>query len=224
SSDLLFGPARRRGAPLEQRHLDLAASLQAIREETVLAISAWLRRASGQPQLVMAGGVALNCVMNSRVRDSGIFDAAWVQPAAGDAGTALGAALWIDGRLREQANAAGHREADPTTPLAPRRWRMSHAYLGPSYDDESIEALLRWAKLPYERLDDLAGTTARLLAQDRVIGWFQGPMEFGPRALGGRSILASPLGAQMQGRINELKDREDFRPVAPAVPEERLAD
>ena len=220
----LFGPARRRGAPLEQRHLDLAASLQAILEETVLAISAWLRRASGQPQLVMAGGVALNCVMNSRVRDSGIFDAAWVQPAAGDAGTALGAALWIDGRLREQASATGHREADPTTPLAPRRWRMSHAYLGPSYDDESIEALLRWAKLPYERLDDLAGTTARLLAQDRVIGWFQGPMEFGPRALGGRSILASPLGAQMQGRINELKDREDFRPVAPAVPEERLAD
>jgi carbamoyltransferase len=101
---------------------------------------------------------------------------------------------------------------------------MSHAYLGPSYDDDSIEALLRWAKLRYERLDDLAGTTARLLAQDRVIGWFQGPMEFGPRALGARSILASPLGAQMQARINELKDREDFRPVAPAVPEEHLAD
>ena len=219
----LFGPARQRGAPLEQRHFDLAASLQAILEETVLDLAAWLRKASGQSRLAMAGGVALNCVMNSRLRDSGIFEEVWVQPAAGDAGTALGAALWIDGTLRERAAASAATATEPTTRLAPRRWRMSHAYLGPSYDDESIEALLRWANLRYERLDDLAATTARLLAQDRVIGWFQGPMEFGPRALGARSMLASPLGAQMQGRINELKDREDFRPVAPAVPEEHLA-
>ena len=228
------GPARERDEPLKRRHVDLAAALQAVLEQTVLEIADWLRAASGQPRLAMAGGVALNCVMNARLRDSALFDQVWVQPAAGDAGTALGAALWVDARLRSAdahatepipspAEAIVHFDGGPMA-LAPRRWTMSHAYLGPGYDDEAIECLLRWSKQPYRRVDDIPATAARLLAAGQVIGWFQGRMEFGPRALGARSILASPLDPQMQARINELKDREDFRPVAPAVPRERLAD
>lgn len=216
----LAGPARERGTLLEAQHFDLAASLQVVLEQTVLHIARWLREASGQARLAMAGGVALNCVMNARLRDSGIFESVWVQPAAGDAGTALGAALWTD--ARERAGKAP--DVDGATLLAPRHWSMRHAYLGPAYADEEIEALLRWAKLPYRRLDDVAGRAAELLARGAVLGWFQGRMEFGPRALGARSILASPLDAGMQARINELKDREDFRPVAPVVPRERLAD
>ena len=218
--EAMCGPRRERGTALEPRHFDLAASLQVVLEDTALQLATWLRETSGQRQLAMAGGVALNCVMNARLRDSHIFDAIWVQPAAGDAGTALGAALWTDARERQGAE-AGAAEAGA---LAPRRWQMEHAYLGPAYDDGEIEALLRWAKLPYRRLDDVAAATAQLLADGRVIGWYQGRMEFGPRALGARSILASPIDAAMQARINELKDREDFRPVAPAVPEHRLAE
>lgn len=216
----LFGPARERGAPMAQHHFDLAASLQAVLEDTVLTLATWLRDVSGERRLSMAGGVALNCVMNARLRDSGIFDEVWVQPAAGDAGTALGAALWVDARERP------HPQASPTAPypLAPRRWHMAHAYLGPDHGDEEIEAFLRWAKLPYQVMHDPAQATARLLADGKVIGWFQGRMEFGPRALGARSILASPLDAGMQARLNELKDREDFRPVAPAVTQEAMAE
>jgi carbamoyltransferase len=208
----LFGPARERGAPLEQRHFDLTASLQAALEETVLDLSRWLARASSERRLAMAGGVALNCVMNAKLRDAGIFDEIWVQPAAGDAGTALGAALMVDLKQRSVARGAP----------APRKWTMEHAYWGPEYGDDAIEELLQWAKLPYRRMNDVAGETATLLVRDKIIGWFQGRMEFGPRALGARSILASPLNAEMQQRLNELKDREDFRPVAPVVPEDDL--
>lgn len=208
----LFGPARRKQAALTQAHFDLAASLQAVLEETVLQLASWLREVSGERHLAVAGGVALNCVMNSKLRDAGIFEKVWVQPAAGDAGTALGAALWID--MQHQRAETGRL----------RHWNMEHAYWGPGYGDDEIETLLRWAKLPYRRLDDVAGETARLLAQDRIVGWFQGRMEFGPRALGARSILASPLHADMQARLNELKDREDFRPVAPVVPEDDLGE
>lgn len=219
----LFGPARVPGSAMEQRHFDLAKSLQDVLEDTVLQIAGWLRQASGEPRLAMAGGVALNCVMNARLRDSGLFESVWVQPAAGDAGTALGAALWVDARARlpegERATPApGH-----DVPLGPKRWQMDHAYLGPGFTDEEIESLLRWSKLRYRRVDDLAEATAELLAQDRIIGWFQGRMEFGPRALGARSILASPISPDMQVRLNELKDREDFRPVAPAVLHEEVA-
>lgn len=203
-----FGPARERGGPLEQHHYDVTSSLQTVLEETVLELARWLHERTGLSRLCMAGGVALNCVMNARVRDEGPFDEVWVQPAAGDAGTALGAALWIDWRER---GLTGDRA---------RRWTMEHAYLGPSYADADIEAFLRWSKVPFKRLDDVAGETADLLAAGQVIGWYQGRTEFGPRALGARSILASPIDPGMQAKLNEIKDREDFRPVAPVVMEE----
>ncbi|HZT98324.1 MAG TPA: carbamoyltransferase C-terminal domain-containing protein [Ktedonobacteraceae bacterium] len=200
-----FGPPRLRGEPLEQRHYDIAHSLQVVLEETVLELVSWLYSVTGEENLCMAGGVALNCVMNARVRERGPFKKVWVQPAAGDAGTALGAALWID--ALERANDE-------------RTFCMDHAFLGPSYSDDQIEEFLLWAKLPYRRLTCIADEVADLLVQDKVIGWFQHRMEFGPRALGARSILASPLHASMQARLNEIKDREDFRPVAPVVLEE----
>jgi carbamoyltransferase len=200
-----FGPARLRGGPLGSQHLDIAHSLQVVLEATVLELARWLHATSGCPNLCMAGGVALNCVMNAHLRDRGPFAELWVQPAAGDAGTALGAALWID--AREQ-------------PQTARSWRMDHVFLGPEYDEAEIEAFLHWSHQPYRRLTPLADEVAALLEQDRVVGWFQGRMEFGPRALGARSILASPLHAEMQARLNDIKDREDFRPVAPVVLEE----
>jgi carbamoyltransferase len=209
----LFGPARERGGPLTQAHFDLTASLQQALEHTVGRLAEWLRETSGERHLAMAGGVALNCVMNAKLRDARIFDEVWVQPAAGDAGTALGAALWIDHQQRSDALGAP----------APRTWSMQHAYWGPGYGDDEIESLLKWAKVRHRVLDDVASETAAVLAQDKIIGWFQGRMEFGPRALGARSILASPLNPRMQARLNELKDREDFRPVAPVVPVEDLA-
>ncbi|MGE5865866.1 MAG: carbamoyltransferase, partial [Rhizobacter sp.] len=222
----MCGPRRALGEALGEHHLDLAASLQDVLEATALKLGTWLREATGERQLAMAGGVALNCVMNARLRDSGIFEAVWVQPAAGDAGTALGAALWVDAKERREGHdtapapdvALDKRVDRPVNHFAPRRWRMDHAYWGPGYTDEEIERQLRWAKLPFERVDDLAAATARLLADNLMIGWFQGRMEYGPRALGARSILASPIDPDMQARLNELKDREDFRPVAPAVP------
>jgi carbamoyltransferase len=203
-----FGPARLRGGPLEQRHYDIARSLQVALENTVLKMAAWLHRETRMENLCMAGGVALNCVMNARLRDHGPFRDVWVQPAAGDAGTALGAALWIDRQARGSA-AAGEQ-----------RWVMDHAYLGPAFTDAQIEPFLRWTQIPFRRSNDVAAETATLLAQNKVVGWFQGRMEFGPRALGARSILASPIDPGMQARLNEIKDREDFRPVAPIVLEE----
>jgi carbamoyltransferase len=203
----LFGPRRERGAALDKRHFDIARSLQMVLEEAVIRLASWLRRASGSENLCMAGGVALNCVMNARIRDAGLFRNVWVQPAAGDAGTALGAALWTDWRARD----------------AGRAWRMDHAFLGPQYSEEEVEGFLKRGKLAYRRPGKLAEEVAGLLAADRIVGWFQGRMEFGPRALGARSILASPLAADMQQRLNEIKDREDFRPVAPVVLEEEAA-
>ncbi|HEX7127418.1 MAG TPA: carbamoyltransferase C-terminal domain-containing protein [Thermodesulfobacteriota bacterium] len=204
-----FGPARPRGGPLERRHCDLARSLQEALEETALALASWLHRETRAGALCLAGGVALNCVMNARLRDRGPFRDIWVQPAAGDAGTALGAALWVDARERGATS---------------RTWRMDHAFLGPAYDDEEIESFLRWSKLPFRRLADVPGETAALLAEGRIVGWFQGRMEFGPRALGARSILASPTDPALQARLNEIKDREDFRPVAPVVLEAAAAE
>ena len=204
-----FGPPRRRGEPLTRRHFDIAHSLQRTLEETVLGMVDWLYARTNATCLAMAGGVALNCVMNARVRERGPFERVWVQPAAGDAGTSLGAALWID-RMRR--------------PGAGRTWRMDHAFLGPAFSDDEIERFLQWSKVPYRRLANVAEETAEILASERIIGWFQGRMEFGPRALGARSILASPIDPAMQARLNDIKDREDFRPVAPVVLEEHAGE
>jgi carbamoyltransferase len=203
-----FGPPRLCGSELTQKHYDIAHSLQVVLEETAIELAKWLHRESGCDDVCMAGGVALNCVMNARVRDRGPFRNIWVQPAAGDSGTSLGAALWVDCRQR------GGDE---------RNYHMSHALLGPQYDDAEIESFIRWSKLPYRKLTNVAEETAEILAQNKVIGWFQGRMEFGPRALGARSILASPIHPDMQARLNEIKDREDFRPVAPVVLEEEAS-
>ena len=203
-----FGPRRRRGEPLEQRHYDIAHSLQVVLEETVLELVRWLHTATRLDRLCLAGGVALNCVLNARLRDRAPFKEIWVQPAAGDAGTALGAALYVDAEERGTGE---------------RGYCMDHAFLGPAYDEDEIEGFLRWAKVPYRRLAHIAEESASLLADDKIIGWFQGRMEYGPRALGARSILASPINAAMQARLNDIKDREDFRPVAPVVLEEETA-
>lgn len=204
----LFGPARERGTALTEHHMDIARSLQWVLEDTVLKMAGWLHRETGADKLCMAGGVALNCVMNAMLRNQSQFSDVWVQPAAGDAGTALGAALWIDRQQRTR------RE---------RVWHMEHAFLGPAFQDDEIEAILRQSKLQYRRVANIAEASADLLAQNKVLGWFQGRMEFGPRALGARSILASPIDAAMQNHLNQIKDREDFRPVAPVVLEEEAA-
>jgi carbamoyltransferase len=175
----------------------------------VFQLAHWLHDQTGSARLAMAGGVALNCVLNGRLRAEGPFAEIWVQPAAGDAGTALGAALWVDTEQRD---------------AGPRRWRMEHAFLGPEYAEREIGQLLARARLAYSRPSDLAGACASLLADGCVLGWFQGRMEFGPRALGARSILASPLEPGMQEKLNQIKDREDFRPVAPVVLEEAAPD
>jgi carbamoyltransferase len=205
-----FGPPRVRGGPLEQRHYDLARSLQQVVEETTLDLASWLHESTGESSLCLAGGVALNCVLNARVRSRSPFKEVWVQPAAGDAGTALGAALWIDAQVGPMSGV--------------RRSTMEHVFLGPAYEDQDIEALLRRAKLSYRKLQNVPEETADLLERDLIVGWFQGAMEFGPRALGGRSILASPINPGMQDRLNDIKDREDFRPVAPVVLEEEADD
>ncbi|WP_266367603.1 carbamoyltransferase family protein [Tellurirhabdus rosea] len=200
-----FGPMREKGGPLEQKHFDIAASLQLVLEETVLKLITWLHEVTGCDTLCMAGGVALNCVMNARLRDKGPFRDIWVQPASGDSGTALGAAMCIDTRQRNATE---------------RAYVMEDVYLGPRFTDDEIEAFLKWSKLPYRKMDDVASDVADYLAQGNVIGWFQTGMEFGPRALGARSLLAAPFPADMQQKMNDLKDREDFRPVAPVVLEE----
>ena len=202
-----FGAARQRGAAFEQKHFDIARSAQLVLEETVLQLARWLQQTTRAKNLCMAGGVALNCAMNAKVRDHGPFEDVWVQPAAGDAGTALGAALWIDAQERQSRPA----------------YRMHHVFLGPDYSEREIEEFLKWSKLPYRRLKNIPDQVADLLARQKIIGWFQARMEFGPRALGARSILASPTEAVMQARLNDVKDREDFRPVAPVILEEEAA-
>lgn len=207
-----FGPAREKGDPLEQRHYDIAASLQTALENTVLKLADWLHKQTGSDNLCMAGGVALNCVMNSRLRDMGPFKNIWVQPASGDAGTALGAALWVD--LRERDCIGEDQE---------REYRMDHVFLGPQYSDAEIEKFLKQSNLPYSKPENLYEEVAALLEQGKVVAWFQNRMEFGPRALGSRSLLASPIPTDMKDRLNVIKSRENFRPVAPVVLEEEAA-
>ncbi|RVT97295.1 carbamoyltransferase [Mucilaginibacter limnophilus] len=200
-----FGPKRLRHEEFTKHHFNIAHSLQLVLEESMLELTGWLQKETQEENLCLAGGVALNCVANARIRDRGAFKNIWVQPASGDDGTALGAALWVDAQERKTNE---------------RTFEMTHCYWGPEYTDEQIERSLKLWKVPYRKLENIAEETADILAQDKIIGWYQGRMEFGPRALGSRSILASPINPEMQARLNEVKDREDFRPVAPVVLEE----
>lgn len=204
-----FGPQRLRHEEFTAHHFNIAHSLQAVLEETVLELVDWLHKETKEENLCFAGGVALNCVLNARIRDRSAFKNIWVQPAAGDSGTALGAAIWIDAKERKRTT---------------KDFEMKHAYWGPDFNDQEIEKFIQWAKVPYRKLNNVAEETAEILAQDKIIGWYQGRMEYGPRALGSRSILASPISPDMQAKLNEVKDREDFRPVAPVVLEEDAAD
>lgn len=201
-----FAPRRREGDAFESEHADLACSVQQRLEEVILDLARWLHRETHERAIVMAGGVALNCVANARLAAEGPFDHVWVQPAAGDAGTSLGAALYV-------ANKYGDR-VEP----------MSSAALGRAWDDDAIERWLKTAQIPYDRSNDIAHDVAQTLADDGIVAWFQGRSEFGPRALGHRSLLANPRYAKNLERLNDVKGREQFRPVAPMVLEERAAD
>jgi carbamoyltransferase len=184
-------------------HADLAATVQRLVEDVLLDLARWLHERTGERRLSMAGGVALNCVANARLLREGPFDEIWVQPAAGDSGTALGAALQV---------AADHGDA-----VAP----MATAALGRAWDDEALAGWLRRAGVAFERPADVAVEVAEALAGDGIVAWFQGASEFGPRALGHRSLLADPRRAANLERLNDVKGREQFRPVAPMVLEER---
>jgi carbamoyltransferase len=188
---------------LSQRHRDVAATGQAWLEEVVLHLVRMAVEETGCRDLVMSGGVALNCSLNGRVRQSGLVDDLYVFPAAGDAGASAGAAL-----------AAWHRS---TTGAAPRR-RVDHAYFGPSFSDAEIERRLREWETPATCCPDAPALAADLVAAGRVVGWFQGAMEVGPRALGNRSILASPTSRGMHERVNRIKGREQWRPLGPSLP------
>jgi carbamoyltransferase len=192
--------------PWTQEHADLACSLQAVLEEVLLELSQWLYDRTHSPNLALAGGVALNCVANSRIFADGPFDRVWVQPAAGDAGTALGGALF-----------AAQQAGDPLSPFA-------GADLGRGWSDAELEGLLKKAKLPYDRPADIADAVAAELAADGIVAWFQGRSEYGPRALGHRSLLAHPGRTANLQRLNDVKGRERFRPVAPMVLASRAAE
>jgi carbamoyltransferase len=198
-------PPRAADAPWTQDHADAAASAQACLEEVLLGLAGWLHERTGEETLTLAGGVALNCVANTRLHREGPFGGIWVQPAAGDAGTALGAALHV-------AHQKETVEAMPT------------AALGRGWSDDELRTWLERAEVPYEEPADIADTVADELARDGIVAWFQGRSEYGPRALGHRSLLAHPGYPGNLERLNAVKGREEFRPVAPMVLAERAAE
>ena len=194
-----WAPARVDDGTWGGHHADLAASVQVRLEEVLVELARWLREHSACSDLTLAGGIALNCVANSRIWREGGFDRVWVQPASGDSGTALGAALQV--------------AADAGDTVRP----MPSAALGRSWSDDELAARLRTARVPFTTPDDLPGEVADVLAADGVVAWFDGRSEFGPRALGQRSLLAHPGFAENLERLNDVKGREQFRPVAPMV-------
>ena len=209
--DRLFGgPRRRPETPIEQRHMDVASSIQKVTEDIMLRLARHARGLTGKRNLCMAGGVALNCVANGKILQEKIFDQLWIQPAAGDAGGSLGAALAVWHMNKENPQ--------PRKVIKPDA--MQGAFLGPSFSDDEIEDVLCRHKAEYRKLDreSLLGEVAALLGDEKIVGWVQGRMEFGPRALGHRSILGDPRSAKMQSILNlKVKYRESFRPFAPAV-------
>lgn len=214
--DLFGGPPRTPESKLTQKEMDLARSVQDVCEEIMLRMARSAHRMTGLDALCLAGGVALNCVANGRILREGPFKDIWIQPAAGDAGGALGAALLVHHRhFRKPRNPAGHRDA------------MRGAYLGPAYTAEEIGTYLDANAIPCHRLErrDLLTRTAELLAAEKVVGWFNGRMEYGPRALGARSILGDARSPRMQAQMNlRIKFREGFRPFAPSVLRERVGE
>jgi carbamoyltransferase len=215
--DRLFGgPHRLPESRITRREMDLAASIQAFTEEAVLKMARWVHKKTGKRYLCLAGGVALNCVANGRILREGPFEDIWIQPAAGDAGGALGAALAVQfGYYAVKRDVSNGSD------------RQRGSYLGPSFSEREVEAFLQLWGYPYKRLmeHERAITIARALADGHVVGFFSGRMEFGPRALGSRSILGDPRREDMQRVMNlKIKYRESFRPFAPAVLMERVSD
>ena len=213
---LFGGPPRRAESPLEQRHMDLAASIQVVAEEAMLCIGRHVRAQTGMKQLVLAGGVALNCVANGRLLREGEFDDLWIQPAAGDAGGALGAALFVWYQLLNNPRQPDGQDS------------QQGSLLGPSFTTEEVTSFLGGKNPSAQHFTDeseLVDHVAELLADGKVVGWFQGRMEFGPRSLGARSILGDPRSPAMQATMNlKIKFRESFRPFAPAVLRERATE
>jgi carbamoyltransferase len=208
--ELFGGPARKKGEPLTQHHMDIAASAQAVTKRVILRLCDTLHKETGRKNLCMAGGVALNCVVNGQILREGPFERIWIQPAAGDAGGAVGVAQAI-------AHTVG---GVPRRLSGNGRDGMHGGYLGPRFDESEIRAVLDRYGAAYHLLsdEDLFPNVARALADEKVVGWFQGRMEFGPRALGNRSILGDPRSTSMQRVLNlKIKYRESFRPFAPAV-------
>ena len=214
--DLLGGPARKPETALEQRHMDIAASIQKVTEEIVMRAARHVHRVTGMSNLCLAGGVALNCVSNGILLREGPFDEIWIQPAAGDAGGALGAAMLIWHQLLDKPREVGRRDS------------QRGSLLGPRYDEDQIRTFLESRGAVYKHHpneDDLIEDVSGLLATENVVGWMQGQMEFGPRALGSRSIIGDARSSKMQSVMNlKIKFRESFRPFAPSVLRDRVHD
>ncbi len=213
---LFGGPPRRPESKITRRHMDVAASIQKVCEEIMMRMAQHVYEVTHQKNLCLAGGVALNCVANGRILREGPFERIWIQPAAGDAGGALGAALFVWYQYLENK-----RIVDGISDA------QSGSYLGPEYSDDEIHHFLKRQNIPYDKLDEaeIPEKIADLIASGNVIGWFQGRMEFGPRALGSRSILGDARAQDMQQRINlKIKFRESFRPFAPSVLKEKVSD
>ena len=214
--EIFDGPPRTPETKLTQREMDLARSVQEVTEEVMLRLGHTLQRETGQDYLCLSGGVALNCVGNGRLLREGPFKGIWIQPAAGDAGSAVGAAL-----------SAYHQFLGKPRTIAENGDSMKGSYLGPRYSNDHIERTLQDLHAVYRRVEDdqLLEEIAQHLASEKVVGWFQGRMEFGPRALGGRSILGDPRSEKMQSIMNlKIKFRESFRPFAPSVLRDRVSD
>ncbi len=213
-AELFGGPRREPESRITQREMDMARSVQVVVEDVLLAMANTVHQETGLKNLALAGGVALNCVANGRLLREGPFDDIWIQPAASDAGNALGCALFAWHQIMGNER-------------VPDRRRQKASYLGPSFTDATLESYVIEEKIPHQRLaaDTLCDKIAGFLAEGKVVGWFQGRMEFGPRALGARSILADPRSRDMQSTLNlKIKFRESFRPFAPSVLREHVSE
>ena len=215
-SKLFDGPPRKSESQITEREMNLASSIQVVTEEIVLRMASYAKDMTGQKNLCLSGGVALNCVANGKLLESGLFDRIWVQPASGDAGGALGCALFAHFQLLKQERVPEETDS------------MRGSYLGPSFEERTIREFLEKENAPYhfyENEDELLNFTVQKIAQENIIGWFNGRMEFGPRALGNRSILGDARSEKMQVKMNlSIKFRESFRPFAPSVLNESARD